>query len=203
MKKCPPGVICIENVTLFSIGIIVVVIGYVVYLMTHDSSLKKQYHHSMSRPFVNRELPVIQPMPMPRELPQDVLLDPYAPPLKDERYLLPRVVPINISTNPGFIDTQYRQVGILTPTRGSTEKKILPLMGRPLYTSRQKWQYYTISNQNNQVKLPVKIKGKSGTSEYGVDELYGGDNVFVEGYNIPFRFTTYDNNDAIQYIPVL
>ena len=138
----------------------------------------------------------------------DVLLNPYAAPLKDERYFIPelsyiqRAIPINISTNIGAVDTTYRQLGILTPLNGANKDNILALMGRPLYTNRQKYQYYTISNQHNNVKLPVSVKGKSGTNEYGVDQIFNGDTVYVEGYNDAFKVTTYDN-DTIKYIPYL
>ena len=111
-------------------------------------------------------------------------------------------IPINVSTNVGAVDTSYRQVGILTPLNGTNQNNILPLMGRPLFTNRQKYQYYTISNQHNNVKLPVSVRGRSGTNEYGVDEIFNGDNVYIEGYNDAFKVTIYDN-DTIKYIPFL
>ena len=80
--------------------------------------------------------------------------------------------------------------------------KIIPLMGRPLYTNRDKWQYYTISDQRNSIKLPVLRRGKSCTNEYGCDSLYTGENVYVEGLNKQFKVTLYDN-DTIQYLPFL
>ena len=76
----------------------------------------------------------------------------------------------------------------------------MSLMGRPLFTNRDKWQYYTISNQNNNVKLPVSRSGKSCTNEYGCDKLYNGDTVYIDGSNEVCRVTVYDNN-TIQYLP--
>jgi hypothetical protein len=141
--------------------------------------------------------------------PKDVLLNPYSPPLSDERYFLPemsfvprRSIPINMSTNIGAVETNYRQLGILNPLNGTNQNNILPLMGRPLFTNRQKYQYYTISNQHNNVKLPISVKGRSGTNEYGVDEIFNGDTVYIEGYNDAFKVTIYDN-DTIKYIPYL
>jgi hypothetical protein len=136
----------------------------------------------------------------------DPLLNPYAPPLRDERYLIPgfngfppRSVPINISTNIGAIDTTYRQLGILTP---SSKDNILPLMGRPLFTNRDKWQYYSTSNQHNNVKLPISRAGKSCTNEYGCDKIYTGDSIYIEGVNETYRATIYDNN-SIKYLPFI
>ena len=162
---------------------------------------------------------------MTRSFPQqDVLQDPYVPPLRDERYLVPVPtrfnMPINVSTNVGAVNTNYRQVGLLTPDFGKGERSkynknkhndenvsqhkvnILALMGRPVYVSRDKWQYYTMSDQKNSVKLPIMRNGRSGTTEYGVDQLYEGDQVFVQGYDQPFRVTMYDN-DTIQYMSYL
>jgi hypothetical protein len=126
----------------------------------------------------------------------DVLLNPYAAPYRDERY----VVPINVSTNIGAVDTTYRQMGIITPLNGTSKDNILPLMGRPLFTNRDKWQYYTISNQHNNVKLPISFKGRSALNDYGVDQIFNGDTVYVEGYNEAFRVTVYEN-DTIKYLP--
>ena len=79
---------------------------------------------------------------------------------------------------------------------------ILPLMGRSLITNRDKWQFYTMSDTNNSVKLPVSNRGKSCTNEYGCDNIYNGDTVYVEGYNDAFKATVYENNN-IRYIPYL
>ena len=76
------------------------------------------------------------------------------------------------------------------------------LLGRPVFTNRDKWQYYTMSDQNNSVKLPVSQNGKSCTNEYGCNRLYDGDTVYVEGFNDIFRVTVYDNN-VMEYIPYL
>jgi hypothetical protein len=142
-------------------------------------------------------------------LPKDVLLNPYDAPYRDERYFINsaipiNAVPINVSTNIGSVptDTSYRQMGIITPLNGVSKDNILPLMGRPLFTNRDKWQYYTISNQHNNVKLPISFKGRSALNDYGVDQIFSGDTVYVEGYNDAFRVTVYEN-DTIKYLPFL
>jgi len=143
-------------------------------------------------------------------VPNDVLLNPYAPPLRDERYFIPEMnnriplgaVPINVSTNVGAVDTTYRQIGILTPLKGSSKDNILPLMGRPLFTNRDMWNYYTTSNQHNNVKLPISKNGRSCTNEYGCNRLFSGDNVYLEGVNEAYKVTMYDN-DTIKYLPFI
>ena len=198
MKKCAPGVICIENVTLFFIIVIICILGYCLFYnkMPKERIIINQQNVDPkttagffpSWPYTNVSGP------------QDVLLNPLAPPLKDERYF----VPINVSTNIGATpsNTEYRQMGILTPLNGTNKDNILPLMGRPLFTNRSKWQYYTISNQHNNVKLPISFKGRSALNDYGVDQIFARDTVYVEGYNEPFKVTMYEN-DTIKYLPYL
>lgn len=222
-KKCPPGVICLENITLTIFFIALLVIGYLLYANFKNAN-KNQTTGIQDITFNQNERIVIEQPSQPQSFfsfipsypynnlgfgggPSDVLLNPYAAPLRDERYFMPeinirppRTVPINVSTNIGAVDTNYRQMGIITPLNGQTENNILPLMGRPLFTNRAKWQYYTISNQHNNVKLPISFKGKSALSDYGVDQIFSGDTIYVEGYNEPFRVTVYEN-DTIKYLP--
>tara|TARA_Y100000389_G_C17404648_1_gene487357 strand:+ start:148 stop:783 length:636 start_codon:yes stop_codon:yes gene_type:complete len=209
-KKCPPGVICIENMTLLFIFLFIFIIVYFYYSNNFDNkkknlvnvypdktnkSLFDHFHYtnnnnSFGSTLINNR--------------DDVLLNPYTPPLKNDFYNMPNIldprgtpkVPINISTS--ALNTNYSQVGILTRMNGG--EIILPLMGRPLYTNRDKWQYYTLSERN--IKLPVVNKGKSCTSTYGCDNLYNGDSVYVEGYNDAFNVTIYDNN-TMEYIPII
>ena len=213
MKKCPPGVICVENFSMFFIIICIVIIVYLIYSNMNGQSIV--VNNNPSEKLVIKDTQrentgwfggLIPSWPY-NNLPNDPLLNPYAPPLRDERYFIPRfgmappgAVPINVSTNIGAVDTAYRQLGILTPLNGKSKDNILPLMGRPLFTNRDKWNYYTTSNQHNNVKLPVSRSGKSCSSEYGCDKLYNGDSVYIEGMNEPYKTTIYDN-DTIKYLP--
>jgi len=131
----------------------------------------------------------------------DVLLNPYDAPLRDERVFNNYnnvKIPINISTQ--SVNSNYRQLGILT--RVNRDDTILPLMGRPLIVNRDKWNYYTMNDKNNMIKLPISFKNKSCTSEIGCDSVYNGDTVYVEGYSDLFRVTLYDNA-SMEYIPYL
>ena len=120
---------------------------------------------------------------------RDIFNDPYIPPVKNNNY-------------------SYKQIGILT-SNGTTllsdsnnyiseqnkEKLILPLLGRRHINGRDKWNYYTISNTGSlNTKLPIKVRGKTCTNEYGCDEVFSGDVVYVEGYDRQFKVTIYENN---------
>ena len=215
MKKCPPGVICVENFSMVFIVICVFIIVYLIYNSMNNQNII--VNNRPSEKIVIKDTQrenvgggwfggLIPSWPY-TNLPSDPLLNPYAPPLRDERYFIPSgnyvppgAVPINVSTNVGAVDTSYRQLGILTAT--NSKGKILPLMGRPVFTNRDKWQYYTMSDQNNSVKLPVSRNGRSCTNEYGCDRLFNGDTIYIEGLNEPYRVTMYDN-DTIKYLPFL
>ena len=214
MKKCPPGVIRVENFSMVFIVICIFIVVYLIYNSMNNQNII--VNNRPSEKIVIKDTQrenvgggwfggLIPSWPY-TNLPSDPLLNPYAPPLRDERYFIPPLgvnvpvgaVPINVSTNIGAVDTSYRQLGILTAT--NTKGKIIPLMGRPLFTNRDKWQYYSISDQNNSIKLPVSRSGRSCTNEYGCDKLYNGDTVYIEGLNEPYRVTVYDN-DTIKYLP--
>jgi hypothetical protein len=198
VKKCQTNV----SISLILIIILLFIIGYL-FIKNHEKGIQKDdsspqkiiipINYTPNYPYTN----VIHNQ-------KDVLLNPYTAPYKDERYIQSMGIglPINVSTNISAVDTNYRQLGIITPLNSSSKDNILPIMGRPLFTSRDKWQYYTISNQHNNIKLPISVKGKSALNDYGVDKVFSGDTIYVEGYNEAFKVTIYDN-DTIKYIPYI
>ena len=200
-KKCVPGVICIENVTLLFIIIIIAIIGFLMYQVYHPVSPK-------SDNVVMKQNRIIQDIQMPiMDDAGDTMNDPYAPPLKRNQYLQPtmggdvRGLPINIKTRATGHD--YQQMGILTKQGGNNENLILPLMGRRIMTGRDRWQYYTMSNTGFvNTKLPISVNGRSCSGEYGCDIMNNGDIVYVEGYNDTFNATIYENS-TLNYIPYL
>ena len=205
-KKCIPGLICIENMTLFLFFFVILL---VVYIYSRISILEKQYsvQNQPPSPFqIYSEPP--PPVLVSRSLASPLVSmsamdDPYSPPLKTDGipirslYNVRGGVPINIETR--GLNLGYTQLGILT--RRDDSNMILPLMGRRIMSGRDKWQYYTISNTGSlNTKLPIKVNGKNCTSEYGCDSINSGDTVFVEGYKDVFSVTVYENN-LFSYIP--
>lgn len=209
MGKCPPGVICVENMTLLFIVIIVALTIMMIFYINNIknvSSIKEIVKKNVNIVSDNRDSKGLFPSPSYSfsNVENDVLLNPYEGPLRDNR-LFPSLnifssrLPINIPTQ--SFDTTYRQIGILTRISGTNEM-ILPLMGRPLITNRDKWNFYTMSDKNNMVKLPIRFNGRNCTSDLGCNDLYTGDVVKVEGYNDDFKVTTYEN-DMPKYIPYI
>ena len=132
--------------------------------------------------------------PVQRTVPT-VLKDPYAPPLKSEGAL--RAVPVNVPTQAG--QWQFRQVGIAKAKDG---KGPYALMGKQLISSKDTWQYYLLSDQFNQLKLPVYSKGRDCMDEYGCDGLYSGDNITAPGVDGSLDIDIY-RSAYPQYIPYL
>jgi len=196
-KRCPPGVICIENITIIFI-LIILLVSLFVYFKYYIGNGDKSYP---MREIIRNDNSGLFPRSnySYSNIENDILLNPYAPPHRDDRIfpfnLDPRgSIPINISTS--AVDTTYRQVGLLKRVNG--KEMLLPLMGRPLFTNRDKWQFYTL-NENN-IKLPVTFKQKSCTNEYGCDNVYTGDSVYVDGIDAVFKATMYDSA-IYKYIP--
>lgn len=236
-KKCIPGVICIENMTLFlmiGLGMIVLYLWMQVsdlgkQVQTHsqphlttlsNTSYPKKSSIIMTPTFASQEIPIqdirgdVGRCGSDGKTIGDPLTNPYVPPIRCDGGSLttPSIavpviegkVPINIPTQ--RYNTSYNQVGILTKQNGAVggSPDILPLMGRQLITSRSKWQYYTVSGGGPgghlQTKLPVRVNGKSCSGEYGCDEIFNNEEVFVEGFQEKFVATIYENG-LFSYLP--
>jgi hypothetical protein len=197
-KKCIPGVICIENMTLFFLFVVLILMVYFYYI--HFIKKARGDHQQQQIIMVNR--PPAMGSLAPISARRDPFNDPYAPPLQNtDGIIYPRDfadmrgIPVNIETQ--GLATQYQQIGILE----NGKDLILPLMGRRSMVGRDKWQYYTISNTGTlNTKLPVTFLGRSCTGENGCDNISSGDTVYVKGYNETFKATIYENN-LLQYIP--
>lgn len=195
-KKCIPGVICIENMTLAVFFFLFVVLAYLYYIFL----VKVTQSPSSQIITVQSSYPRVSGSGIPGT--PNVVLDPYAPPVRTDGFYFPnreRGIPVNIETR--GLSQEYSQMGILTRAQGG--ELILPIMGRRLMSGLDKWQYYSISNTGSiNTKLPISYKGRSCSGEYGCDPLNSGDIVYVEGYKDTFSVTLYDTA-KFQYIPYI
>jgi hypothetical protein len=232
-------VFCFENISLFIV--IIIIIACVFFMMRYFGGHGGYGHggHGHGHGHGHGGITLIQqPPPAQSDFldfgiggpssSQDVLLNPYVPPLRDNSVgsTTPMYdirggvetiqygfgsggaagVRVNVPTR--SVDTTYRQVGILTRNGnggagtggGNGQETILPLIGRPLFTNRDKWQFYTLSDKNNAIKLPITVNGKSGTGEYGCNNVSTGDIVYVDGYNDAFKVSAYDSA-SLRYLP--
>jgi len=124
-KKCIPGIICIENMTLF---ILCILIGLVIYFIYNQSNQK---HAPAAAP---QKIIIVPPPTTPSLIGlatrrNDSFNDPYAPPLKNDGYVYPtnsgdvRGIPVNIETR--GTGMSYQQVGILTPVGGNNTNDLI------------------------------------------------------------------------------
>ena len=216
-KKCPPGVFCVENYTLGVLALII--IGLLIWMWNNNQGGSKNGTRN-SLDYISNRLDNLNSSLLGNinnsnndlyartdsvwSSGESVLLNPYTPPNRDDRPFtrdrmpMQRGVPINVRTQ--GVESDYRQIGILTRITG--EETILPLMGRPLIYGRDTWNFYTMSDKNNMVKLPITFKNKNCSGEYGCDNISNGDTVYVEGYNDAFKVTMYENN-TMRYIPYI
>ena len=204
---------CTQNILIFCIGIIAVMVGYLYYILfmrlSGDGKPSKEID-----PVIQISIPRTPSCTTTDLDPRVALSNPYNPPLKIDPILLSKKnditqdivlpsLPININTS--TIDTPYTQMGILTKQTGKDrEPVILPLMGRNLLNGRDKWMYYTMTNSAGSIntRLPVRVNGKNGMNEYGCDMIYNGDTVYVDGYNDTFSATIYENA-VLRYLPII
>lgn len=211
-KKCPPGVICFENNTMYFVLAFFFVGVAIVYFSVLKNQLPSSSKIASSIPQFPSPFNIDYIPKFGRGLTfaKDVLNDPYVPPLKNEN-IHPSydygTVPINVRTRQ--YDASYRQVGFLAPEAGGNggngntlKDNLIPLMGRPLDRPRDKWNFYTINNSTNGIKLPIIHKGKSCTNDYGCDNMYNEDTVYVEGLKQPYKVTMYDT-ETMRYLPFI
>ena len=196
-KRCPPGFICIENMTVIFLIMFLFFACFIFYKLSPQNRKDVVFLNGEKNTWVPKTNSIFS------TIPSNILMNPHTPPLKNNGYYPrdnsdARGVPINISTR--GLDSAYSQMGILTRLNG--EETILPIMGRPLFSNRSKWQYYTMSDKSNSIKLPMSHNGRSCTNEYGCNELMSGDTVYVEGYKDAFKATIYENSQP-RYIPYL
>ncbi len=204
-KKCLPGVICIENMTLFLLFVIAVILIYIFYNTTGQKSTIVVLGDSLGKS--RSDTNILTP-------PENHMYDPdlvqtfpeirygsgpeIRPEIRQGSDIRPRP---NINIETRGTNQSYSQIGILTRPGINAETLILPLMGRRLDSGRNKMQYYTVSNTGNMnTKLPLSKDGRSCTGEYGCDEIFNGDTVYVEGYADTFKATIYENS-RFNYIP--
>ena len=102
-------------------------------------------------------------------------------------------IPINIRTRGG--PGEYQQLGIIY--NGSTR---LPLYGRQTYRGSNQWNYYTSTDSNQSIKLPINKNNNKCTDERGCQEINNDDSVNVSTYTEDFKAEIY-SNDGPRYIP--
>lgn len=210
-KKCPPGVLCIENYTLV---FILLLLGIVLYCMYYYNSSSSNHTNVLDNNYVSHYHNNLPPHMHQRDsLNIHKMFNVSSLALNESGYnmLRPLADPrISVSSNPK--DTllnpyapplhvnqphKYKQIGYLK--NESMGHQMFPIFAKPQHLRRDKWYYYTIYDN---IKLPIYSKGRKCSSEHGCDSLYSGDVVTLENMPGNFLVTTYDN-ETLTYDPAI
>lgn len=100
---------------------------------------------------------------------------------------------------PQYSSSDYQQIGILTAQETDKEPVILPLYGRKLYNRSDRWQYYTATDKNNMMRLPLNYENRDCEDDVGCKELYTGDKLTVDIYKDREFTATIYRTDAPHY----
>jgi len=92
----------------------------------------------------------------------------------------------------------YQSMGIVTTESG----ELLPLYGRRLASRSDRFNYYTRSDTNNPIPLPINYKRRDCQDDVGCEELFDGDQVNIIPTKQQGKVTVYRFNGPT-YIPGL
>jgi hypothetical protein len=211
-KKCPKGVICIENYTI--VFILILIFGllyyvfsqnqYVHYTESQPNNMLFSHYHNNNPPHIHKLSPnhigIHSSHPMFNLSSQsgyDMLRPIMNPSIsyvsnQNDTLMNPYSPPVQYNE-----PHSYKQIGYLkSNTYGN---KLFPIFAKPVHLRRDKWYYYTIFDN---IKLPIYSNGRKCSSEHGCDSLSNGDIVQLENMNEQFVVNTYDNN-TLTYDPVI
>uniref|UniRef100_A0A6C0CUB7 Uncharacterized protein n=1 Tax=viral metagenome TaxID=1070528 RepID=A0A6C0CUB7_9ZZZZ len=116
-------------------------------------------------------------MPIKQHSPQVVVIDAS----KEERLpIYPKNLPQYSSPNRPL---DYQQIGILTSNETDKEPIVLPLYGRKLYNRSDRWQYYTATDKNNMMRIPLSFGNRPCEDDVGCNEISNGDTLTINIYS--------------------
>ena len=84
----------------------------------------------------------------------------------------------------------FKQVGTLF-----SDTTILPLYGRQTYRGSNRWNYYTVTNDDMRIHIPLQ----DCMEQNGCKELDSNDSIFIEEFGTEFKVKMY--NKILRYIP--
>ena len=205
---CPKGYICVNH---FNAIMLVLLIVFLTFLIFKDNLKQytlqqqlKQQQQLQQQLKQQQQLQQQQPQPQQQynttEHDRRVISNPLYPPLK-------RGIPINEETRESGGD--FQQLGILSKNTinddngtpgNNTDSVVLPLYGKQTYRGSNKWLYYTETDKQNAVKIPISLNNKDCTDDHGCEEVYDNDTVTIPSYNGVFNVKIYKFNKP-RYIP--
>lgn len=192
---CPPGVLCITPTLVLVIVIFILVIAFALYIYHNE---KKQYNNPV---FIEKK----------ETTPIEVVVNSSG---EDSRYtrapkplrnwLNPVESPIegSISNIPVMatrgLPESYQAMGVIQTSSG----ELLPLYGRRVASRSDRFNYYTRTDTNNPLPLPIRYKKRDCQDDIGCDELFDNENIQIIPTNQTGKVNIYRFNGPT-YIPGL
>lgn len=205
-KTCPPGVFCITPGILVLLGIFVIALIFVI----------TQINQMPASPLLYSQQQQQQQQQGQRQLPIHVTVantggdDRYSRPPRPQRFWDngPEFPPRGalVASDGTYILNEptrglpeaYQSMGVLKTDDG----QLLPLFGRRTAYRTDRYNYYTRTDTNNPVPLPISYKRKDCQDDIGCDELMTGDQIKIQPTGQYANATLY-KFDGPMYVPGL
>jgi hypothetical protein len=200
MKVCPPGVFCITPGFLLILFLLAGIFFLVIRIPTVSISSKTP--PSLEQRQDPIQLQIYQDSP--------VVSDKYTRPPRPQRFwdAGPELPPRGglIAPDGGYVfqeptrglPEQYQSMGVLK----TNDNQLLPLYGRRTAYRSDRYNYYTRTDTNNPVPLPISYKRKDCQDDIGCDELSSGDEISIVPTGQHASATIY-RFDGPMYLPGL
>jgi hypothetical protein len=192
-NSCPPGILCITPSTIFFGVVILVLVAFIVYLIMKEPKYIQHHQPSVAPPsvLVNVEKGDDRYTRAPKPLRN------WMNPVDMEDVA---VSPFNKGSIPVIatrgLPEAYQSMGIVTTPSG----ELLPLYGRRVASRSDRFNYYTRTDTNNPIPLPINYKRRDCQDDVGCDELYDGEHVEIIPTKQKGTVTIYRFNGP-SYIP--
>jgi len=200
---CPPGVFCLTPGIL--ILFVTVVIGVFIYLYNPHSLMP----HSLM-PYSLIPVQMAQPPVNVNVMTSDGSDDRYSRPPRPQRrwdngpefpprgMLPPPDGGYILNTPTRGLPESYQSMGLLKTADG----QLLPLFGRRVASRSDRFNYYTRTDTNNPVPLPIHYKRRDCQDDVGCDELMSGEEIKIIPTGQTAQATLY-RFDGPTYVPGL
>ena len=95
---------------------------------------------------------------------------------------------------------EYQQVGILTSNDSdSNEPIILPLFSKRANNHKDRWNYYTTTDKNTMLRLPIRHDNMKCDDDIGCNEIYDGNTLYIEMYKGKIFTATIYKKQTLSY----
>jgi len=195
---CPPGILCITPSLILLIAVILICVLAFIYYIHNEKKYSMNLSNSQNPPVPYQ--PLSPPISINVESPNDKYM---RAPKPQREWLRPVDLDGAVSSFIPVFATRglpeaYQSMGIVTTSSG----ELLPLYGRRVASRSDRFNYYTRTDTNNPIPLPIKYNRRDCQDDVGCDELFDGDRVNIVPTNQNGSVTIYRFNGPT-YIPGL